>query len=259
MHESIRHMARHNSRTWPADNLEPLKRWLCTQVGRLWSEVYAELGRIARPDSMHGAHIRQHLWDFVYKSTWLDADGRIVIANQWGWIAYPVEKERKTWIVDRYFVHPANGTLQKMSDLITPKISQTCPKKARFKLEKEKNRWKIRQGIAPEKKEAPGLDLSKYTQIRTRNKRIVSSMLLDIRCRKNIFRVLVENVVQHEKYVRGKENGDVKWIRAQATVFHIKVTECYAGSEFEVGKSYRLEIFNEAITDWTIFDAYRLF
>lgn len=258
-HESIRHMAKHNNRTWPADNLEPLKRWLCTQLGRPWSEVYAELGNIARPDSMHGAHIREHLWDFVYKSTRLDAENSIVVADKWGAEVYPFKKERKMWVKDRYFVHPVSGTLQKMSDLTAPKTNQKCPLKARFKREKEKYRWKIRQGIDLGKKEMPGLDLSNFAQIRTRNKRIATGMLLDIRCRENIFRATVEQVIQREGHVGRIVDGRSQWAFGQITTIHCKVTECCAGSAFEVGKSYRLEVFNEEKTDWTIFDACRLF
>lgn len=259
MRESIRFMAKYSNSTWPEDNLEPLKRWLCAQVGRPWSEVYAELGSIARPDSMHGTHIRQHLWDFVYKSTWLDAEGNIVIANKWGSIVYPVMKGRKPLFLGRYFVHPVSGTLQKMTDLIAPKTTQMCPRKARFKLEKEKNRWKIKQGIAPEKKEEPGLDLRKYTQVRTRNKRLSSGMLLDIRCREDVFRVKVENVVQRNGSVRRTVEGRSRWVQGNIVELHVLVTDCHVGLEFSVGKSYRLEIFNEESTDWTVFDAWRLF
>lgn len=259
LRENIRYLAKIGNSTSPEDNLEPLKRWLCAQAGRPWAEVYAKLGGIARPDSMHGTHIRQHLWDFVYKSTWLDAEGKIVVANKWGSIVYPAENARKTWVGNRYFVHPVSGILQKMSDLTAPNTPQTYPKKARFKLEKEKNRWKIKQGVVQEKKEKPGLDLSKYRQIRTRNKRLSPGMLLDIRCQENVFRAKVEDVVQRKGSVRRTMEGRPRWVYGDLVELHILVTDCHAGLVFGIGKTYRLEIFNGEATDWTVFDAWRLF
>jgi hypothetical protein len=259
MHEGIRFMAKHNQRTWPSDNLEPLTRWLHTQVGRPWSEVYAELGSIARPDSMHGAHIRQHLWEYVCKSTWLDSEDNIVVANQWGWIIHPTDEARQSRFRSRYFIHPVSGNLQKMSDLVAPKKDQACPKKARFKLEKEKLRWKMRQGIAIEKKEESWLDLSKYAQIRTRDKRIAPGMLLDFRYRENIFRAKVENIIQRKGQIRRIEAGRSIWAQGYMIEFQVLVTECHVGSMYETGKSYRLAVFSGEATDWAVFDAYRLF
>lgn len=62
-HESLKF--RHHSRKWLNENLNPLRRYLCRQVGRRWDEVYSELcANIDRRNTVQ-QHIHQHLEDFV--------------------------------------------------------------------------------------------------------------------------------------------------------------------------------------------------
>ena len=184
---------------------------------------------------------------------------RFASANQWGCIIYPTVEVPQSWYRSRYFIHPVSGNLQKMSDLVAPQKDQACPKKALFKLEKEKMRWKIKQGIAIEKKEESWLDLSKYPQIRTRDKHIAPGMLLDFRYRENIFRAKVENIIQRKGQIRRIEAGRSIWAQGYMIEFQVLVTECHVGSMYETGKSYRLAVFSGEATDWAVFDAYRLF
>lgn len=46
-------------------DLGPLTRYLRSQVGRAWDDVYSEISRCLRPTSAVQRHVRDHLWDFV--------------------------------------------------------------------------------------------------------------------------------------------------------------------------------------------------
>ena len=45
--------------------LNPLKRYLRSQVGRRWDDVYSEINESSPVDSVIGAHIYQHLFQFI--------------------------------------------------------------------------------------------------------------------------------------------------------------------------------------------------
>jgi len=62
---SIRPRGRTHDRKSPGENLSPLFRYLCAQVGRNWSSVYSELCEGMDRRSAVGGHIFQHLWDYV--------------------------------------------------------------------------------------------------------------------------------------------------------------------------------------------------
>jgi hypothetical protein len=47
------------------EHLSPLRRFLEKQVGRLWDEVYSEICKGLRVDSVLHAHVRGHVHDFV--------------------------------------------------------------------------------------------------------------------------------------------------------------------------------------------------
>ena len=47
------------------ENLTPLRRYLCAQVGRLWSRVYSEISREIDRRNIVQQHICQHLDDFI--------------------------------------------------------------------------------------------------------------------------------------------------------------------------------------------------
>lgn len=67
-------MRRGYGRPWLNENLNPLHRFLQTQVGRPWSKVYSELcERIDRRNTVQ-QHVLQHVGDFVAIHTWRDDD-----------------------------------------------------------------------------------------------------------------------------------------------------------------------------------------
>jgi hypothetical protein len=47
------------------ENLQPLRRYLASQVGRPWNKVYSEIAARLRVDSAVQQHVRDHLHDFV--------------------------------------------------------------------------------------------------------------------------------------------------------------------------------------------------
>lgn len=108
-YESIRRP--HTQRKWFSDLLGPLKRWLQSQVGRPWDDVYSEACQVIKPDSIVRAHIKGHLLDFVERQTFL-RDGRI-------WCFSPYHFGRGTIITveqayrrhTRFYVHPETRLL----------------------------------------------------------------------------------------------------------------------------------------------------
>lgn len=50
------------------ENLSPLFRFLCQQVGRSWNSVYSEICEGMDRRSATGGHIFQHLWDYVVRA-----------------------------------------------------------------------------------------------------------------------------------------------------------------------------------------------
>jgi len=61
----------HAHRKGLTDLLGPLKRWLRSQVGRPWNDVYSEACAVIKPDSVIRAHIKTHLLEFVHRHTFL--------------------------------------------------------------------------------------------------------------------------------------------------------------------------------------------
>ena len=57
------------------ENLNPLKRWLQKQVGRPWDKVYAEIVERNSKASTVGAHVYQHLFQYVEVHTRFTPEG----------------------------------------------------------------------------------------------------------------------------------------------------------------------------------------
>src|SRR2546423_2145458 len=66
----------HAHRKGLTDLLGPLKRWLRSQVGRPWNDVYSEACAVIKPDSVIRPHIKTHLLEFVHRHTFLK-DGEV--------------------------------------------------------------------------------------------------------------------------------------------------------------------------------------
>ena len=106
-HESIR--APHTRRKWFSDLLGPLRRWLHSQVGRPWDEVYSEACAVIKPDSVVRAHIKTHLLEFVQRHTFLRDDRVWCFTDRWRGGELPVELAVSNWAP--FYVHPRTGLL----------------------------------------------------------------------------------------------------------------------------------------------------
>src|SRR5215471_20558913 len=99
----------HICRKGMTDLLGPLKRWLQSQVGRPWNEVYSEASAVIKPDSIIRAHVKTHLLQFVERNTFIHK-GEVFAIKAWhsGGIA-PVTATR--FGRSAYYVHPETGVL----------------------------------------------------------------------------------------------------------------------------------------------------
>ncbi len=87
------------------ETLNPLKRYLASNVGRPWDKVYSEISEHLKPTSTVQQHVRDHLEDFVAISTRMKG-GVVVMTPRYG-------GERA--ISDSsalYYVHPRTGILR---------------------------------------------------------------------------------------------------------------------------------------------------
>jgi len=96
----------HTRRKWFGEHLGPLKRWLRSNVGRAWNDVYSEGSPIFKPDNVVRAHIRFHLLQMVERNTFM-RDGE-VWCRGYG-IEHKLRGGSTCWPV--FYVHPESGLL----------------------------------------------------------------------------------------------------------------------------------------------------
>lgn len=89
-----------------SDNLSPLRRWLRSQVGRPWDEVYSQLCRRLDTRTLSGQHIFSHVWDYVERYV-VFVDGIPYSKED---TRYPLVKTYR-YERDRFYVHPESGIL----------------------------------------------------------------------------------------------------------------------------------------------------
>ena len=104
----------HRSRKGLRDLLGPLKRWLQSQVGRPWNDVYSEACAVIKPDSIIRAHVKTHLLEFVERHTFMHEGKPCVLEVGYGGRGIvPVVEGRSGW--NLFYVHPISGLLLKTS------------------------------------------------------------------------------------------------------------------------------------------------
>lgn len=104
------------------ENLNPLKRYLASQVGRPWRKVYSEISEHLKPTSTVQQHVRDHLDDFVATRT-RSVKGVVWADTRWG---RPMPIERTGHL---YYVHPRTGLLLKNEARVTWKQAEREHKK----------------------------------------------------------------------------------------------------------------------------------
>lgn len=90
------------------ENLAPLERYLRSQLGRPWDEVYSEICGRLRPTSAVQQHVRDHLQDYVAVRTRLE--GRRVLGHT-RWSALAV-LNRPGHGFPHFYVGPLTGLLR---------------------------------------------------------------------------------------------------------------------------------------------------
>jgi hypothetical protein len=88
------------------ENLAPLRRYLNSQVGRRWDDVFSDISANIRLDNAVQKHVRDHVQDFVAVTTFLQ-DGEIFIVDRYG---RPQALAHTRWPPSLY-VHPVTGVL----------------------------------------------------------------------------------------------------------------------------------------------------
>ena len=102
----------YSHRKWQTDLLGPLRRWLQSQVGRPWNDVYSEACAVIKPDSVIRAHIKTHLLEFIERHTFMH-DGQVCMLDT-SRSGGPVPVTERPWGRNscRFYVHPETGLLQ---------------------------------------------------------------------------------------------------------------------------------------------------
>jgi hypothetical protein len=88
------------------ETLNPLKRYLASNVGRPWNKVYSEISEHLKPTSTVQQHVRDHLDDFVATKTRMKG-GAVVVTPRFG----GERALEDDWSL--YYVHPRTGLLRK--------------------------------------------------------------------------------------------------------------------------------------------------
>lgn len=91
------------------ENLNPLRRFLDSQVGRRWDDVYAEICENLDTGSTVKQHVRQHIEDFIELKTYVGEDDEIWCTPRWG-AAYRVEE---TYAFRQLYVDPRDGVIRR--------------------------------------------------------------------------------------------------------------------------------------------------
>lgn len=88
------------------ENLAPLRRYLHSQVGRRWDDIFSDISANIRLDNAVQKHVRDHVQDFVAVTTLL-YDGKIFIVDRCGRLSSLTDPRRPSGL----YVHPITGVL----------------------------------------------------------------------------------------------------------------------------------------------------
>lgn len=110
--ETMRPKGRGADRKEFNENLEPLWRYLQSQVGRCWDDVYSDIRRNLSPRSTVQMHVVQHLNWQVKKSTYLGEDGRVYEHSKYNRGGMPDPcLEEPTIYKYGFYIHPVTREL----------------------------------------------------------------------------------------------------------------------------------------------------
>ena len=95
------------------EHLGPLKRWLRSNVGRVWNDVFAEACQVIKPNSAVRAHIRTHMVEYVERQTFL-RNGEVWCRRRS--VDMPVLSLKGHTVWPKFYVHPESGVLCEVPD-----------------------------------------------------------------------------------------------------------------------------------------------
>jgi hypothetical protein len=101
----------HTRRKSFTDLLGPLERWLRSQVGRPWNDVYSEACAVIKPDSVIRAHIKTHLLEFVERNTFMKESRVWCYHHVWWSGANEIPMDELSGRRQQFYVHPETGLL----------------------------------------------------------------------------------------------------------------------------------------------------
>lgn len=115
-----------------SDNLNPLRFFLKSRLGRKWDDIYSEIRENLNADSALQKHILEHISDFVITKTWRDPSGELMGCRS-GYNGAPrklseMANSRRFY---RYYVCPDSGILKEVPQRVFKKEK---PKPAFYKV-----------------------------------------------------------------------------------------------------------------------------
>lgn len=155
------------------ETLNPLRRYLASNVGRPWNKVYAEISEHLKPTSTVQQHVRDHLEDFVAVKTRMKA-GSVTMTPRYG-------GERT--LADthcRFYVHPRTGLLRENphysgwnARLRKAKAAADAERCARMRIIDDKTQlhlfdgawWEVK--LAKKRSEGPNVDVVRRAKLST--------------------------------------------------------------------------------------------
>ena len=94
-----------NKSKYLSDHLGPLRRFLRSQVGQPWNDVYSQLCQRLDPSTMAGQHVIDHVWGYVERHVEI-IDGGFYSKPYQGYRIRLDANHR-----DRFYIHPETGIL----------------------------------------------------------------------------------------------------------------------------------------------------
>lgn len=110
--EKIRPVGRGVDRKLQGDRIKPLIRYLRSQLGRPWNDVYSEIRENVSLRSTMQMHLVQHVSFAVQTNTYLGEDGRVYEKRNYQSSTLPeTSLEEPTYYGYRFYVHPVSQVL----------------------------------------------------------------------------------------------------------------------------------------------------
>jgi hypothetical protein len=98
----------YTNRKWFGEHLGPLKRWLRSNRGRSWNEVYSEACQVIKPSDPVRLHIKFHMLEMVERNTFLQ-EGDVWCHRRSQAVRLSDLGGHPIW--PTFFIHPVTGLL----------------------------------------------------------------------------------------------------------------------------------------------------